>query len=197
MPPGGSADRGHAVFEARPAEDVRANSYGRYRGRGSFSTIAESCPGAIAMRDFNADRYDDIDRMIDDFIDDFIDDIDGYSDIESADDVEVNRPGDCTWPRYFQLRQMVVRHCKHGLTTRCDQNTSCHVVNGRLLSNQRCQAARANLNRECFRGGDPGHIRAENDYRLAVGNCTERLLACRRQRGASGRRRVERWRRGR
>ncbi len=147
------------------------------------------------MRDFNADRHDDIDDMIDDAIDRFFDDIDEYFDIDSADDVEVNRPGDCAWPRYFQLRGSVVRHCKHGLTTNCDRNTSCHVVNGRLLSNQRCQAARANLNRECFRGGDPGHIRAENDYRRAVGNCTARLQACRRQRGEGRRRRQARWNR--
>jgi hypothetical protein len=141
--------------------------------------MAEGHPGVIAMGDFNADR--------------FVDGSDEYFDIDSADDVEVNRPGDCTWPRCFQLRRSVIRHCKYGLTTSCDQDTSCHVVNGRLQSNQRCQAARANLNRECFRGGDPGHIRAEIDYRRAVSNCTERLRACRRQRGAGSRRRLARW----
>ncbi len=137
------------------------------------------------MFDNYADLYDDIDEMIDEYLDEF-----DVFDIDYADDVELDRPGNCTWPRYFALRNAVVRDCKlHGRGSACDSSTPCGLAHGRLLINQRCQAVRNNLNQHCFAGGNAGHIRAANDARRAASNCSARLAVCRRQRGVNRQRR--------
>ena len=48
---------------------------------------------------------------------------------------------------------------------------SCKVAKTYATKNEECANARKKINDECFKGGDKGHRKAEQDARQAVRNC--------------------------
>ena len=78
-------------------------------------------------------------------------------------------PGDCTWAQHRILQNEVDRACDRD--TRCTQNDSCPVLWEKIGFSAECIRARAVINAQCFRGGNPGHV-------IALANAVAGLARC-------------------
>jgi RHS repeat-associated protein len=71
---------------------------------------------------------------------------------------DLDPPGDCTTARHRELQDLVDAACHNGLKTKCYWWTKdCDTLRERYYRNLQCARARDLINRECFRGGNPGH----------------------------------------
>ena len=68
------------------------------------------------------------------------------------------------------LQKEVKRHCKKPKFS-CSDQDRCNVLRRKWQRADRCKRARRDINRECFGGGNEGHIQAENEAKQAWNNC--------------------------
>ncbi|MFQ6540272.1 RHS repeat-associated core domain-containing protein [Aphanothece stagnina] len=85
--------------------------------------------------------------------------------------------GDCTPWRHKQLQDDVNKKCKGtGQPRRCDHTTmNCVQLRLNLARYAACIGARGRINRECYRGGDSGHVQAFEDNNVGFKRCKEEL----------------------
>lgn len=79
-------------------------------------------------------------------------------------------PGDCHWLRHLQLQREVNRRCKR-LRACAPDMRGCSALSTGIKLNVQCANARNLINRECYRGGNPGHVAAERDAVRAAASC--------------------------
>jgi len=86
--------------------------------------------------------------------------------------------GNCTLEEWKPLQQAVNDYC-HGVVSSCkkwnpgDPTLDCATWKEYLARNQVCRDARNKINTTCFNGGDPGHIKAENQAIEAMFKCQD------------------------
>lgn len=94
--------------------------------------------------------------------------------------VEVDT-GDCSKAEHRALQDAVDAACK-GASRACTPATKCEDIPKLLGWNRSCLRSRNQINVRCYRGGDPGHIKAADLARDSVMNCiSEFERRCRHQ----------------
>jgi len=84
--------------------------------------------------------------------------------------IMLDPPGDCTEQRWRQLQEDVDKRCKK-VSFSCKKGESCPETKSKMRRAEKCAKARETINKECFRGGDPGHKRAAKNARRAQKRC--------------------------
>lgn len=103
---------------------------------------------------------------------DVMDELFGYA-MDDFNDQEIDEfepPGDCTLRRHELLQRQVSRYCKRNRAC-VPEMRGCNNLSQRIKLNVQCSNARRTVNQECFRGGDAGHLRAQEDATRAANNC--------------------------
>jgi hypothetical protein len=86
--------------------------------------------------------------------------------------------GSCTEDRAGTLQAAVDSICKAADGRSCEGNQLCPEVRENLRKNKECHDARLAVMKECFDGGDAGHVVQLNEAKRAIEKCEERLKDC-------------------
>jgi hypothetical protein len=91
------------------------------------------------------------------------------------EEVWVGPYGDCGEKQHDDLQDKVKRSCDPGIgiTRKCTQNQDCESLKLNLAQNEACAAARAEINRVCYEGGDPDHVKAFEEARRGAEYCRD------------------------
>ena len=82
--------------------------------------------------------------------------------------------GDCTPEQHRSLQNAVDEIC--GSDRKCTpQELTCDDLKIRLDLNNRCAAARDEINNTCYKGGNKGHRQAADQARRAAQKCADRM----------------------
>ncbi len=90
--------------------------------------------------------------------------------------IPLSPPGDCKQQEYDSLNQAVKdAKSKVGSLGSCEQCDSCPILFAKFRAWRALAVARSQLNKRCFRGGDPGHQQANADAWTNVAKCSSIL----------------------
>ena len=88
-------------------------------------------------------------------------------------------PGDCTEGEHRRLQRRVNQECRNPPPGACTSRLAifwqCDTLRDRANHWERCAAARLDLNQTCFRGGDRGHIHAQQMAQWHASYCFWRV----------------------
>ncbi len=127
------------------------------------------------VNDFNS-RADNIKSSASQWIStlkSWMDDMDSWVEEVKATFIQADI-GDCSPEQHRRLQNAVDEIC--GADRKCTpQELTCDDLRTRLDLNNRCAAARDEINNTCYRGGNEGHRQAANQARRAAQKCMNRI----------------------
>ncbi|MDT5059864.1 MAG: hypothetical protein QOH63_323 [Acidobacteriota bacterium] len=86
--------------------------------------------------------------------------------------------GSCEEEKATRLQEVVDRICKDEEGRSCDGDQLCPQVRENLRKNKECYDARLTIMKECFNGGDAGHVEQLDGTERAINKCNDRLKDC-------------------
>ena len=89
-----------------------------------------------------------------------------------SNDEYIASTGDCTASRHRELQDDVNLQCKKKPSS-CSDFMPCNQLASYRERNSRCFLARLRINRECFKGGNVGHLAAQAQAATAWWNCVQ------------------------
>ena len=91
----------------------------------------------------------------------------------TGEGVSCRNPPGCTPDKCRDLQKEVKRLCDQKRACTEKPQMSCKVAKTYVDRNNACANARRKINNECFKGGDSGHRKAENNARQAAAKCRD------------------------